>query len=161
MPTTDAAIALGANLGDRERSIESAIAQIDSLEGTSVLARSSLIETDPVGPIDQPNYLNGALTLRTSLDAPGLLSALFAIERSMGRDRSSEERWGPRVIDLDLILFGDHVINSPDLTIPHPRMHERRFVLDPLSEIASGWAHPRIGKTVGELREALAQGGAP
>jgi 2-amino-4-hydroxy-6-hydroxymethyldihydropteridine diphosphokinase len=151
----NAAIAVGANLGDREANIARAIDLIGALDGVTVAARSSLIATDPVGPIEQPAYLNGAITVRTTLDAPVLLAKLLDIEKQLGRDRAHEQRWGPRTIDLDIVLHGDSIIDEPDLTIPHARMHERAFVLEPLAEIASDWRHPRMDATVSELLETL------
>ena len=155
MGSTNAAIALGANLGDREETIDRAIGMIGALTGTRVFDRSSLIETAPVGPIDQPEYLNAAVTVETSLDARTLLAGLLGIEKTLGRDREREQRWGPRAIDLDVVLFGDLIIDEPNLTIPHARMHERAFVLGPLAEIAPDWIHPRMARRVDELLAAL------
>jgi len=155
MGTTRAAIAIGANLGERERTIDAAVDAIGNLDGTSLVARSTLHRTDPVGPQNQPDYLNGAIVVETELDAPSLLGKLLDIERSLGRVRDPAQQWGPRAIDLDIVLFGEQVIASDSLTIPHPRMHERAFVLAPLAEIASDWTHPRMKMSVGELLQAL------
>lgn len=151
-----AAIGLGANLGVREENIRNAVAATGSLPGTRLLAVSTLHETVPIGgPSGQGNYLNAAILIETSLDAPALLRHLLAIERSMGRDRAREERWGPRIIDLDLLLFGDSVIDLPGLKVPHPRMHERAFVLAPLAEIGEELMHPTLHRSVRELEQAL------
>ena len=121
-------IGLGSNLGDREATIEAAIAALPG-----VVAVSRLRETAPVGVLDQPPFLNGAAALATTLTPSELLGKLLAIERELGRER--RERWGPRTIDLDLLLYGDAVVDEPGLTVPHPRLHERRFALEPLHEL--------------------------
>jgi 2-amino-4-hydroxy-6-hydroxymethyldihydropteridine diphosphokinase len=125
---TLAYVGLGSNLGDREATIRAAV---EALPG--VVAVSRLRETDPVGVTDQPAFLNGAVVLDTDLSARGLLERLLAVERGLGRER--RERWGPRTIDLDLLLFGAETIDEPGLTVPHPRLHERRFALEPLAEL--------------------------
>lgn len=162
-----ACVALGSNLcssqGDRGVHIEAGFAGVSRLG--RLLARSSVLETEPVG-VSAANaggrYLNAAAVVETALSAREMLSALLAIERARGRDRSREGRWGPRTLDLDLLLFGDEVIDEPGLTVPHPRLHEREFVLGPLAEVAP-WARvPTLGATVGELwrrwREARSAG---
>ena len=121
-------IGLGSNLGDREATIEAAIAALPG-----VVAVSRLRETAPVGVLDQPPFLNGAAVIETTLSPRELLEQLLAIERELGRER--RERWGPRTIDLDLLLYGDAVVDEPGLTVPHPRLHERRFALEPLYEL--------------------------
>lgn len=156
---TQAVVALGANLGNRETTISSAITRIDELPETSVLRVSSLIDTDPVGPIQQGMYLNGACLVETGFDAQALLAQLLTIERELGRDRENEQRWGPRTIDLDLILFGDHVIDEPGLTVPHPRLAERRFVLEPMNEIVPELIVPLGRQTVHQLYQSLIQSG--
>jgi 2-amino-4-hydroxy-6-hydroxymethyldihydropteridine diphosphokinase len=135
LPST-AAIALGSNLGDRAGHISSALRALGDLPGTSLVACSSLYETAPVGPVPQGPFLNAAAVLSTSLTPRELLSALQSIERLRGRDRSSGQRWGPRTLDLDLLVYGQTVLDEPGLTLPHPRLHERAFVLVPLAEIA-------------------------
>jgi 2-amino-4-hydroxy-6-hydroxymethyldihydropteridine diphosphokinase len=127
---TRAYVGLGANLGDRERTIRRAVELLPD-----VVAVSQLIETDPVGYVDQPRFLNGVAALETELPPRALLERLLEIERSLGRTRDGP-RFGPRTIDLDLLLYGDEQIDEPGLTVPHPRMHERRFVLEPLAELA-------------------------
>ena len=117
-----------------------------------------LRETAPVGGVPQGLYLNAAATLRTGLSPRELLDGLLAIERAHGRDRLTEARWGPRTLDLDLILYGDLIINEPGLVLPHPRMHERSFVLEPLAEIAPGWVVPGRGRTVSDLLAGLSSG---
>jgi 2-amino-4-hydroxy-6-hydroxymethyldihydropteridine diphosphokinase len=136
---TTAYVGLGANLGDREATIRAAVAALPG-----VVAVSTLLETDPVGKTDQPRFLNGVAALETELSAGELLDVLLSVERSLGRER--RERWGPRTIDLDLLLYGDETIDEPGLTVPHPRMHERRFVLEPLAEVARGLVIPGRGR---------------
>jgi 2-amino-4-hydroxy-6-hydroxymethyldihydropteridine diphosphokinase len=128
-------VGLGSNLGEPRAQIEGALDLLRAEEGVEVVAVSSLRETDPVGYEDQPRFLNGAAELRTSLTAGELLERLLAIERRLGRLRGSGPRFGPRTIDLDLLLHGNEVIDEPGLEIPHPRLHERRFALEPLAEL--------------------------
>jgi 2-amino-4-hydroxy-6-hydroxymethyldihydropteridine diphosphokinase len=143
---TRAYVGLGANLGDREATIRAAVAALPG-----VLAVSSLRETEPVGVTDQPRFLNGVAALETELSARDLLDTLLALERRLGRER--RERWGPRTIDLDLLLFGQEAIDEPGLTVPHPRLHERRFALEPLAEIAPDALIPGRGRVANLLAE--------
>jgi 2-amino-4-hydroxy-6-hydroxymethyldihydropteridine diphosphokinase len=128
-------VGLGSNLGDPEELIRSALQLLAAEEGIELLAVSSLRETDPVGYQDQPRFLNGAAEIATELSPQELLERLLAIERRLGRVRGEGPRFGPRTIDLDLLLFGDETVQEPGLTLPHPRLHERRFALEPLAEL--------------------------
>ncbi len=152
-----AAIALGSNLesrfGDREANLREAVRRTGALG--EVRAVSSFYDTEPVGYLEQPRFLNEALLLETDLDPRKLMRELLAVERAMGRERVGAIAKGPRVIDLDLLLFGDWVLWAEELILPHPRMEERRFVLEPLAEIAPEWVHPVLGVTVRELLERL------
>src|SRR5918999_2392268 len=130
---TRAYVGLGSNLGDRERHLRSALAALDAPD-VRVLAVSRFRETDPVGYVDQPRFLNAAALVETELSATELLERLLAVERSLGRERTGP-RYGPRTIDLDLLLYGDERIDQPGLTVPHPRLAERTFVLEPLAEL--------------------------
>jgi len=134
---TRAYVGLGANLGDRERTLRAAVDALAAEDGVEVVSVSVLRETEPVGVGQQPLYLNGAAELETTLTARRLLDRLLAVEQRFGRIRVPGEQ-GPRTLDLDLLLFGDEVIDEPGLTVPHPRLHERRFVLEPLAELAPG-----------------------
>jgi 2-amino-4-hydroxy-6-hydroxymethyldihydropteridine diphosphokinase len=148
-----AAIALGSNLGsgfgDREANLREAVRRIEALG--EVRAVSSFYDTEPVGYLEQPRFLNAALVLETELKPVALLRGLLGVERAMGRERGGAVAKGPRVIDLDLLLYGDWVLWSEELMLPHPAMTERRFVLEPLAEIAPEWVHPVFGVTVREL----------
>lgn len=143
-------VALGANLGDRAANLRLAIDAMRASKDVVVHRVSHNYETPAVGgPPDSPPFLNAAAEVETTLSAQGLLEILLEIERQMGRVR--RERWGPRVIDLDLLLYGDEVSDAADLILPHPRLHERRFVLEPLAEIAPNAIHPLLGKSMRTL----------
>jgi len=148
-----AAVALGANLGDREASLRDAVRRMNALG--EVVAVSSFFDTHPVGYVDQPWFLNGACVLETSLAPLALLRGLLAIEVEMGRDRSHGIAKGPRVIDLDLLLYEDVTMTSAELTLPHPEIAGRRFVLEPLAEVAGAWLVPGCGETVNGLLRRL------
>lgn len=148
---TRAYVGLGANLGDRERTLGAAVDVLAAEERIEVLAVSTLRETAPVGVGEQPRFLNGAVELETTLTARELLDRLLAVEQRFGRVRSPGEH-GPRTLDLDLLLYGDEVIDEPGLAVPHPRLHERRFVLEPLHELAPGLVVPGCGDMESLLR---------
>ncbi|MGB7159904.1 MAG: 2-amino-4-hydroxy-6-hydroxymethyldihydropteridine diphosphokinase [Tepidisphaeraceae bacterium] len=147
-------IAIGANLGDREATIRAALDGLSRTEEIDVVRVSTLIETPAVGgPAGSPPFLNGAAELSTTLDPHALLARLLEVERSLGRER--RQKWAPRTIDLDLLLYDDRVIHSYDLTLPHPLLHERDFVLIPLAQLAADVTHPTLHVTIGELRSRL------
>jgi len=150
----DAYIGLGSNLGVREKNIAAALTALETTREIEVVRVSSLYETEPVGgPADQAMYINAAALLRTTLTPERLLAVCLNIEASLGRKR--RVRWGPRTIDLDILAYDDELRSEPDLSIPHPMMHERRFVMAPLAEIAPGWVHPVYGLTAAQLLEHL------
>ena len=147
-------IAVGSNLGDREATIRAAADQLASHPQVQLVAISSLYATAPVGgPANQTEFLNAAIRLNTSLTPHDLLHLLQTIETNLGRTRTIH--WGPRTIDLDLLLYGDRVIAEADLNVPHPLMHKRHFVLEPVAEIAAEMMHPTLHRTVGELLTSL------
>jgi 2-amino-4-hydroxy-6-hydroxymethyldihydropteridine diphosphokinase len=160
----EAAIALGGNLGDSRRVLDQALDRIGARIGP-VLAASGWIETPalvhPDDPVrEHPPYLNGVVVAATELPAEEILARLLEIERTLGRVRDPEALpWQPRVIDLDLILLGEEVVDLPGLTLPHPRMHERDFVLGPLARIRPNWRHPVLGQTVAALLARLRSAG--
>lgn len=131
--TEEVFIGIGSNLGNRKENIERAIGFLEKIEGVKVEKISSIIETEPEGGPPQPMYLNGVIKIKTTLSPQNLLSSLQEIERKLGRVR--KERFGPRTIDLDILLYGDRIVNEPNLQIPHPKMWSRNFVLIPLSEV--------------------------
>jgi 2-amino-4-hydroxy-6-hydroxymethyldihydropteridine diphosphokinase len=157
-----AAIALGSNLpstyGPPEANLREALTRLATLG--QVTAISTFHATDPVGYLDQPRFLNAAALLETSLTPLDLLHQLLAIEHAMGRDRTNTPPKGPRIIDLDLLLYtdedgADQILHTPDLTLPHPALHERRFVLAPLAEIAPNFQHPTLHRTITYLLTQL------
>ncbi|CAG0999861.1 2-amino-4-hydroxy-6-hydroxymethyldihydropteridinediphosphokinase [Phycisphaerales bacterium] len=150
-----AAIALGSNLGDRRAHLEAALAALSREPAIRNRRVSEFIQTAPVSDIPQGPYFNAAAVFETTLPARALLGVLLEIETARGRDRAREQRWGPRTLDLDLLLYADLVIDEPDLRVPHPRMHERLFVLEPLSQVAPDWIVATQGRTVRQLRDAL------
>lgn len=149
-------VAVGTNLGDREAALGAVVAAIEAESDLALLAASMVYETDPIGPGDQAPYLNAVIGLRSWLSPLELLRRLQSIERGLGRDRSTAAvRWGPRTIDLDLLFFGERMIEWPELVVPHPRAHERAFVLVPLAELAPALVHPRLGATIATLARSV------
>lgn len=150
-------VALGSNLGDRPANLRAASHALDALTHTKVTAQSAIHETTAVLPAEdptpQPAYLNSVIELETELSAEGLHAELKAIETRLGR--TSSTRWAPRVIDLDLLFVGDQVVSTPALTVPHPRLHERRFVLEPMVELAPEFQHPVLLRSMRQLLNAL------
>jgi 2-amino-4-hydroxy-6-hydroxymethyldihydropteridine diphosphokinase len=144
-------VGLGSNLGDREATLRAAVDRLSALPHTRVVRVSSIRQTKPVGYVDQPRFLNGAVELETQLSARRLLDALLEVEQALGRDRSSVPPQGPRTLDLDLLLYGDERIAEPGLDVPHPRLHERAFVLEPLAELDPGLEVPGKGPVQGLL----------
>jgi len=148
-----ACIGLGSNMGEREANIRQALEQIEKMPETAILIGSSLYDTEPVGVADQPNFLNGVVMVQTELPPRQLLWNLMLIERRLGRVRT--QRWGPRTIDLDLLLYGDLVIDEPDLQVPHPLMAQRSFVMVPLVEVDPLLLHPITGQTMLSILQRL------
>jgi 2-amino-4-hydroxy-6-hydroxymethyldihydropteridine diphosphokinase len=149
-PTTTCLIALGSNLGNRMDNLRAGVAGIDAADGIEVVTVSPLYETAPVGgPENQGPYLNAALAADTTLDAAEVLALLHRIEAE--RERQRVVHWGPRTLDLDLLVHGDLVSDAATLEVPHPRMHERRFVMVPVCDVAPDLVHPRLGRTMREL----------
>lgn len=153
-------IGLGSNQGERELLISRAVQLLHQHPAMRVTQLSLLKEYDPVGGPPQEKFVNAVVEIATELAPEALLGATQGIERALGR-RGSTERWGPRPIDLDILLYGDHIMQSERLTIPHPRLAERRFVLEPLTQIAPQAVHPQLHRTVQELWEALCASSDP
>lgn len=147
-------VALGANLGDREKNLRDALAMLNATPGVCVESVSSFFENPAVGgPADSPPFINAVAEINTTVAAVDLLHRMLHIERSLGRER--KEKWGPRSIDLDILFYGDQIIHGDELVVPHPRLSERRFVLQPLAELAPGLIVPGSGKSVTELLDVL------
>ncbi len=153
--TVLAYVALGSNIEPRREHIDAAVAGLRATPGVRSVRPSPIIETEAVGPGVQGKYLNAAAEVCTTLTPRQLLDRCFEIEKQRGRDRAKEQRWGPRTLDLDLLIYGEALIDETGLTVPHPRLHERRFVLEPLSHLAPNVVIPRVGKTVRECLRML------
>jgi 2-amino-4-hydroxy-6-hydroxymethyldihydropteridine diphosphokinase len=149
-------VGVGANLGNREETIARALELLGRRDGVEVVAVSRLRETDPVGFTDQPRFVNGAVAVETDLEPRQLLDTLLAVERELGRTREGP-RFGPRTIDLDLLVFGDRELTEPGLTVPHPRLAERLFALEPLADLAPDLLIPRRGRVSDLLRGLQSQ----
>ncbi len=147
-------IGLGSNLGDRKANIIEAQERINSLPGTRIVKASSLYESEPHGDA-KTWFVNSVVEISTELEPGELLSKLRAVEKAMGRKRVKGKRWGSRIIDLDILLYDQQVIAKRNLKVPHPRMHERRFVLAPLSELAPEFTHPQLGMSISEALGAV------
>lgn len=149
-------LALGSNVGERDRNLKKAITALGSHPGIRVVKESSFYDTAPVGNLQQGRFLNTVVEIETTLEPESLLDAALQIEQELGRLRT--QRWGPRTIDIDILTIEDLVYESPRLSIPHPLMHERAFVLEPLYEIAPDFRHPVLGTGVAEMLTVCAQG---
>ncbi|MCH2133305.1 MAG: 2-amino-4-hydroxy-6-hydroxymethyldihydropteridine diphosphokinase [Phycisphaerales bacterium] len=146
-------IGLGSNLGDRVASILQAVEALDETPGVMVFRLSTLLETEPVGLQEQGDFLNAVVEVRSTLSASQVLQQMLAIESGLGRDRASSTAGGPREIDLDLLLWGEEISETPGVQVPHPRLHERAFVLVPMVELAPDLVHPTIGRSMRDLLE--------
>ncbi len=144
-------LSLGSNIGNRHQNLVDSLNHIENYAG-HVVQKSSVYETAPWGNEKQGNYLNQVVLIETNLSPQSLLHELLAVERLMGRNRNKDEKWGPRAIDIDILLYGDQVVKSKELTIPHPHLHERMFVLGPFSEIAPQLQHPSLKKSILQLK---------
>jgi 2-amino-4-hydroxy-6-hydroxymethyldihydropteridine diphosphokinase len=158
---TIAVIGLGANVGEAAATVREALRALDGLPSTRLLQASPLYRTPAWGKTDQPDFINAAVLLRTSLAARTLLDDLLEIERHFGRDREAGVQWGPRTLDLDLLLYGDAVIDEPGLKVPHPHLHERAFALLPLSRIAPDLQVPGRGPVADLVRAVDTSGCVP
>ena len=147
-------LGLGGNTGDRESNLEEALGRLDAVAGIQVVRASSFYDTAPVGP-PQPRFLNAVCAVETTLSPEELLDAIHRIENDMGRRRNADDRWGPRSIDIDLLFYGDRVIDGERLTVPHRQAHKREFVLRPMAEIAPDFMHPVIHRTMADMLEDI------
>ncbi len=158
-PATIAFVGLGGNVGEVAATLRGALSALDDLPGTRLLRASPLYRTPAWGQLDQPDFINAAAKLETGLDPRALLDALLDVERQFGRDRQGDDaRWGPRTLDLDLLLFGDRTIDAPGLRVPHPHLHERAFALVPLAAIAPTAVIPGHGTVRSALANVAADG---
>lgn len=148
-------LCLGSNSGDRLKSVEQAVSLINLAQNVKIIRTSALYETEPWGVKDQNWFINMAVEVKTDLNAQDLLVKCLNIEKTLGRDREKEQRWGERPIDIDIIFYDKEVINTELLTVPHPRMHQRAFVLVPLLELIPDFIHPVLNKSVSELYDDL------
>ncbi|NLF82638.1 MAG: 2-amino-4-hydroxy-6-hydroxymethyldihydropteridine diphosphokinase [Candidatus Gastranaerophilales bacterium] len=148
-------ICAGSNIGDRVGYLQQANMLLKDTPGITVLDISSIYETEPVGYKDQEWFANAVIKIETDLEPHDLLTECMRIEKQLGRDRSIEERWGPRTLDLDILFYDDRIIAEEDLRIPHPRMHERAYALVPMLELDPDFVHPILGKTVVDLHNEL------
>ncbi|MDX1620625.1 MAG: 2-amino-4-hydroxy-6-hydroxymethyldihydropteridine diphosphokinase [Nitriliruptorales bacterium] len=155
MSAVAAYLSLGSNLGDRLDTLMSAVFSLDETDAVAVEETSGIYETEPWGGVEQPSFYNLAVRIRTTLAPRELLGEVQLTERAMGRDRDREERWGPRTLDIDILLYGDEQLDEPDLTIPHPRMTERAFVLVPLLEIMPGGELPDGSRLTAHLQRLM------
>lgn len=157
MKTYRAFLGLGSNVGEREKFLNKAVSELKGLRDTKIVWPSSVYETDPVGKTDQPKFLNAVVEIETTLEPKRLYAEVKAVEHRIGRTKT--ERWGPREIDIDVLLYDGVVFKDEEVTVPHPEMERRRFVLVPLKEIAPDLVHPVNGMTMEELAEACKDGG--
>jgi 2-amino-4-hydroxy-6-hydroxymethyldihydropteridine diphosphokinase len=149
-------IGIGSNVGNRMANIDLARQRLARIDRTTLTDFSAVYETEPVGPVDQRRFLNAAAAVETSLEPRELLNALLAIERDAGRPaRDQRQKWGPRALDMDILLYGDRIVDENELAIPHPLMHQRWFVLKPLSDLAPLAVHPVLSATVWQLFHRL------
>ncbi len=154
-------VGLGGNVGDAAAALRAALVELDALPETRLLRASRLYRTPAWGMRDQPDFVNAVAMLETALPALDLLAHMLAIERTHGRERDADRRWGPRTLDLDLLLYGGAVVDEPGLHVPHPRLHERAFALVPLAEIAPEVMIPGVGRIADALEKLGADGISP
>ena len=156
MPHTIAYIGIGSNLGTPGKNCIEAIEKISNTKDIKIISRSSFYQTEPIGEVQQDWFVNSAIKIKTNLSPTHLLSDLLNIESAMGRTR--EEKWGPRLIDLDLLFYGNLILRKKGLTLPHPEIQKRKFVLIPMSEIAESFVHPTLKKTIKTLLQESSDG---